>query len=107
MPGPVIPGHHHAGPGHLPPIMPGPVIPAGPPHHHNLGPGGLPPHHNLGPGGLPPHHHNLGPGGLPPHHHNLGPGGLPPHHHPHSTPTQYRGLGSKCNFMAGAGNQMG
>ena len=67
MPGPVIPGHHHAGPGHLPPIMPGPVIPG---------------HHNLGPGGLPPHQH-------------------------HSTPTHYRGLGSKCNFMAGAGNQMG
>ncbi len=35
---------------------------------------------------------------------NLGPGGKPPHH---STPTHYRGLGSKCNFMAGAGNQMG
>ena len=46
----------------------------------------------------------LGPGGFPPHPHNLGPGGLPPHH---STPTHYRGLGSKCNFMAGAGNQMG
>ncbi len=141
MPGPVIPAgpsHHHAGPGHhnLPPIMPGPVIPAGPSHHHHsiggspgtlkgrvvgqrcmpgsIRNGGCQPGLVCSAGGdmgvpvcrdpsVPP----LGPGGLPPHHHNLGPGGLPPHHHPHSTPTQYRGLGSKCNFMAGAGNQMG
>ncbi len=121
MPGPVIPGHHHAGPG-LPPIMPGPVIPG----HHNLGPGGELRGKGLGQRCMPGSIRNGGcqPGLVcsasgdmgvpvcrdpmipvsPSHHHKLGPGGLPPRH---SIPTHYRGLGSKCNFMAGAGTKMG